>query len=67
MNPWKVTAIGLGLAMTIARIIGVGVANWSGREEAQKPTKTRLAPVTPAAVVAAPPYASCMRSRGHTS
>jgi hypothetical protein len=53
-NPWKITAIGLGLAMTTALIIGVGVANWSGRDEAQNPTNARLGPVTPAAVGAAP-------------
>jgi hypothetical protein len=51
-NPWKITAIGLGLVTTIALIIGVGVANWSGREESPKPTKTRVAAVTPAAVAA---------------
>jgi hypothetical protein len=35
-NPWKITAIGLGLVVTTALIIGVGVANWSGREGTQK-------------------------------
>jgi hypothetical protein len=53
-NPWKITAIGLGLAMTTALIIGVGAANWSRRDEAQKPTNARLAPVTPTAAVATP-------------
>ena len=33
-NPWAITAIGLGLVMTIALIIGIGVASWSGKEEA---------------------------------
>jgi hypothetical protein len=53
-NPWKSTAIGLGLAMTTALIIGVGVANWPGQEGTQKTTKTRVAPVAPAAAVAPP-------------
>src|SRR5437762_5364257 len=52
-NPWKITAIGLGLVTTIALIIGVGLANWSGREE-PKPTKTRVAAVTPAPVATPP-------------
>jgi hypothetical protein len=33
-NPWEITTIGLGLVMTIALIIGVGVASWSGKEGA---------------------------------
>jgi uncharacterized protein YcfJ len=47
-NPWKVTAIGLGLVMTIGLIIGVGVASWSDKEETPKTA-------TPAVV--APPVA----------
>jgi hypothetical protein len=48
-NPWKMTAIGLGLVVATAFITGVVVANRSGNGGAQKvaPTKT--------AAVAAPP------------
>ena len=31
-NPWKLTAIGLGLVVTVALVTGVVVANWSGRD-----------------------------------
>jgi hypothetical protein len=59
-NPWKMTAIGLGLIVAVALITGVVVANWSGRETTQKvvtstpTTKTHVAAaqVAPAAVVA---------------
>jgi hypothetical protein len=53
-NPWKVTAIGLGLVMTIALIIGVGVASWSGKEETPKTTTARVIPPATPAVVAPP-------------
>lgn len=46
-NPWKVTAIGLGVAVTTALIIGVVVANWSGQDAPQKTTQTRGAQVAP--------------------
>lgn len=38
-NPWEITAIGLGLVMTIALIIGIGVASWSGKEEVALPSQ----------------------------
>jgi len=59
-NPWKMTAIGLGLVVATALIVGVVVANWSGHEGTQKvvtsaaTTKTHVAQVAPAAGVAAP-------------
>jgi len=59
-NPWKMTAIGLGLVVVTALITGVVVANRSGYEGTQKggtsaaTTKTRAAEVAPAAVVAPP-------------
>ena len=61
-NPWKMTAIGLGLVVAAALITGVVVANWSGHEGPQKvvtspaTTKTHVAAaqVAPAAVVAPP-------------
>jgi uncharacterized protein YcfJ len=31
-NPWKMTAIGLGLVVATAVVTGVVVANWSGRD-----------------------------------
>lgn len=49
-NPWKMTAIGLGLVVATALIIGVVVANWSGQEGTQKVVVTPS--VTPAAVAA---------------
>ena len=58
-NPWKMTAIGLGLVVSAALITGVVVANWSGHERTQKvaasaaSAKTRVGEVAPAAV--APP------------
>jgi hypothetical protein len=58
-NPWKMTAIGLGLVVATALIVGVVVANWSGNEGTQKKvvtsaatTKTHVAQVAPAAVAA---------------
>lgn len=60
-NPWKMTAIGLGLSVAVALITGVVVANWSGREvtrTAEIPaatTQTHVAQVPPAAQ--APPAA----------
>ena len=59
-NPWKMTAIGLGLVVSAALITGVVVANWSGHERTQKvaasaaSAKTRVAEVAPAAAVAPP-------------
>ena len=59
-NPWKMTAIGLGLVVAAALITGVVVANWSGHEGTQKvvtspaTTKAPVAQVAPAAVVAPP-------------
>jgi len=59
-NPWKLTAIGLGLVVATALISGVVVANWRGYEGTQKvvtsaaTTKTRVGQVAPAAVVAPP-------------
>lgn len=59
-NPWKLTAIGLGLVVVTALISGVVVANWRGHEGTQKvvtsaaTTKARVAQVPPAAVVAPP-------------
>jgi hypothetical protein len=55
-NPWKITAIGLGLVVATAFITGVVVANRSGNGGAQKvaPTKTGGAQVAPAAVAAPP-------------
>ena len=35
-NPWKLTAIGLGLAVITAVVTGVVVANWSGRDVEHK-------------------------------
>jgi len=63
-NPWKLTAIGLGLAVAVALITGVVVANWSGHAATQTVAtpssatpKTRVAQITPAAP-AAPPAAA---------
>jgi hypothetical protein len=59
-NPWKMTAIGLALAVGVALITGVVVANWSGHEGTPKvatpaaTTQTRVAQVAPPAVVAPP-------------
>src|SRR3981081_1497384 len=62
-NPWKMTAIGLGLVVAAALIPGVVVENWSGHEGTKKvvtsaaTTKTphvAAAQVAPAAVVAPP-------------
>jgi hypothetical protein len=59
-NPWKMTAIGLGLSVAVALITGVVVANWSGREvtrTAEIPaatTRTHVAQAPPAAVHTAP-------------
>jgi hypothetical protein len=60
-NPWKTTAIGLGLVVAIALITGIVVANWSGADKTQmiETTKTTpkvhaAAPTTPSAVVAPP-------------
>ena len=49
-NPWKMTAIGLGLVVAAALITGVVVANWSGHEGTQKVVTS----AAPAAVVAPP-------------
>src|SRR5947208_5057548 len=60
-NLWRMTAIGLGLAMAVALITGVVVANWSGREvtwTAEIPvatTKAHIAQAPP--VVQGPPAA----------
>lgn len=58
-NPWKMTAIGLGLAVVVAVVTGVVVANWSGPDVALKAeapaVTTRPAPahkVNPATRVA---------------
>ena len=59
-NPWKMTAIGLGLVVSAALITGVVVANWSGHERTQTvaasaaSAKTRVAEVVPPAAVAPP-------------
>ena len=68
-NPWKLTAIGMGLVVVVAVITGVVVANWSGHEvenKTQAPaaatlpasthpgTRVASAPVTPRPVAAAP-------------
>ena len=53
-NPWKGTAIGLNLVVTIALIVGVGVASWSGKDETPKTTTARVTPAATPAVVAAP-------------
>jgi hypothetical protein len=45
-NPWKMTAIGLGLAVIVAVVTGVVVANWSGSDgerKAEMPTITARA------------------------
>jgi hypothetical protein len=57
-NPWKLTAIGLGLVVATAFITGIVVANRSSNEDALKvgtsaaTTKARGAQVAPAAVAA---------------
>lgn len=55
-NPWKITAIGLGLVVATAFITGVVVANRSSNGEARKvaTTKPGGAQVAPAAVAAPP-------------
>ena len=53
-NPWKMTAIGLGLTVAVALITGVVVANWSGHEGTRKveipaaPPKAHVAQAPPA-------------------
>jgi hypothetical protein len=61
-NPWKLTAIGMGLVVVVAVITGVVVANWSGREverKAQAPDAATLPAAThqasPGARVASAP------------
>ena len=55
-NPWKMTAIGLGLAVVTALITGVVVANWSGHDGTQTTTSRvgQAAPAAPARVAAPP-------------
>ena len=59
-NPWKMTAIGLGLVVSAALITGVVVANWSRHDGPQKvaastaSAKTRVAEVAPPAAVGPP-------------
>jgi hypothetical protein len=60
-NPWKLTAIGLGLAVVTAVVTGVVVANWSGRDvehKAETPSvvtrSTATTPSTTPAPAAAP-------------
>jgi hypothetical protein len=54
-NPWKMTAIGLGLSVAVALITGVVVANWSGHEVTR--TAEIPAAITTAQVAQAPPAA----------
>ena len=46
-NPWKMTAIGLGLVVATAVVTGVVVANRSGGERERKVQTPRSAPTTP--------------------
>ena len=64
-NPWKMTTIGIGLAVGVALVTGVVVANWTSLEPARK-AEAPIAPPPSAAthstsaiprVVAAPPAA----------
>jgi hypothetical protein len=55
MNPWKVTAIAMGLAMSTALITGLVVANWTGTERDAKPATAKSEPARPAAPKAAAP------------
>jgi len=70
-NPWGIAAIGLGLVMTIALIIGIGVASWSGKEAAGGAIVDGGEGTGKGAVKfderyrAA--YADCMRPRGYAS
>ena len=41
-NPWKMTAIGLGLVVSAALITRVVVANWSGHERVAPMAAGRL-------------------------
>jgi hypothetical protein len=65
-NPWKVTAIAMGLVMATALVTGLVVANWTGTDRDRKtealkapapaadtPTKAALRPSTPARTVTA--------------
>ncbi|MBM3222176.1 MAG: hypothetical protein FJZ38_26560 [Candidatus Rokubacteria bacterium] len=52
-NPWKLTAIGMGLVMVTAVVTGMVVANWSGTS-ADKVAENPPAPVPVAAKAAAP-------------
>jgi uncharacterized membrane protein len=64
-NPWKMTAIGLGLVVITAVVTGVVVANWSGRDvertgdtpsAATRPASTyKVSPSTSAPVAATKP------------
>ena len=40
-NPWKVTAIGLGLVMATALVTGMVVANWTGRASDRQAATTK--------------------------
>jgi hypothetical protein len=57
-NPWKMTAIGLGLVVAAALITGVVVANWSGHEGTQKVVTSPATTKTPVATAQVAPTAA---------
>ena len=50
MNPWKVTAIAMGVAMATALVTGLVVANWTGGDRAaqEQNAQQKVAQATPA-------------------
>ncbi len=54
-NPWKLTAIGMGLVVATALATGLVVANWSGKDADSKKTAESTASVrAPSRVASAP-------------
>jgi len=57
-NPWKLTAIGMGLLIVTAVVTGIVVANWTGTKPVEQMANTTAAvkpPATPATPVATRP------------
>ncbi len=61
-NPWKLTAIGMGLVVATALVTGLVVANWTGTEaERTRSATSAPAEVTQRAATSVPPQTSTVR------
>jgi hypothetical protein len=53
-NPWKLTAIGMGLVIVTTLVTGLVVANWAGSQADRKAAERSTTPLPPAAQVTRP-------------